>query len=109
MEIFLNSKLIIKENLLMKPNHIKVNAIGQLEGYTHQASLIFLDEKAEVKLLKESIAVFLTEQTSITYGITEAPKNGLIIRLLGQKAEQLHNCLKIIAGFMNTQQAIAYA
>ncbi len=108
-EIFLNGKLIIKENLLMKPKQINVSTIGQLEGYTHQASLIFLDEKANVKSLKESIAALLTEQSGISHGITEAPKNGLIVRILGQKAEQLHNCLKTIAGIINTQQTIAYA
>ena len=44
-EIFLNNKLIIKENLLIQPGQINVNAIGQLEGYTHQASLIYLDNQ----------------------------------------------------------------
>ncbi|WP_448697401.1 urease accessory protein UreD [Mucilaginibacter sp. AW1-3] len=108
-EIFLNGKLIIKENLLMIPKQIDVNAMGQLEGYTHQASLIYLDGKADVKQLKESIHVFLIEQTHITYGITEAPKNGLIIRILGQKAEQLHSCLKTIAVIINTQNTVVYA
>jgi len=108
-EIFLNGKLIIKENLLMIPKQINVNAMGQLEGFTHQASLIYLDEKADAKQLRESINVFLTGQAHITYGITEAPKNGLIIRILGQKAEQLHNCLKAIANMINAKKVVAYA
>ena len=48
-EIFINDKLVIKENLLIKPSVIDVNAIGQMEGYTHQATLICLDDKLIVK------------------------------------------------------------
>ncbi len=108
-EIFLNSKLIIKENLLILPKQINVNAIGQLEGYTHQASLIHINENADGKYLKENINTFLTDQTQIAYGITEAPTNGLIVRILGQKAEQLHYCLKAIANIINTKKLMAYA
>ncbi|OCX54442.1 urease accessory protein UreD [Mucilaginibacter sp. PPCGB 2223] len=107
-EIFLNGKLIIKENLLMQPKQIDVSSIGQLEGYTHQASLIYLDEKAGNRQLKENINSFLADQTNIQYGFTEAPKNGIIIRILGQKGEQLHSCLKAIAGLINTKN-MAYA
>jgi urease accessory protein len=108
-EVFLNGKLIIKENLLMQPKQIDVNAMGQLEGYTHQASLIYLDENVDNKVLKENINIFLATQTVITYGITEAPKNGVIVRVLGQKAEQLHSCLKAIADIINSKQVMAYA
>ncbi len=96
-EIFLHGKLIIKENLLICPASINIKSIGQLEGYTHQASLIYLDENAIIKTLKEEISTFLLAQNSITFGITETPKNGLLVRILGQKAEQLHHCLKEIA------------
>src|SRR5688572_5960919 len=39
-EIFLSGKLIAKENLMVAPALTDVNAIGQLEGYTHQASFM---------------------------------------------------------------------
>ncbi|MBC7886848.1 MAG: urease accessory protein UreD [Ferruginibacter sp.] len=96
-EVFLNNKLIIKENLLIEPATINLNAIGQLEGFTHQASLIYLHPTAAIKLLNEAVNDYLLKQTGIVFGITGAPANGLIIRILGQKAEQLHSCLKTIA------------
>lgn len=97
-EIFMHNKLVIKENLLLQPATIDVNAIGQLQGYTHQASLIYLDEKADIKKLTAIIGELLSAQKQISIGITAAPVNGLIVRLLGQKAEQLFDCLKLIAG-----------
>jgi urease accessory protein len=108
-EIYLNNKLIIKENLMIKPLQINVNAMGQLENYTHQASLIYLNETADIKTLRQQINTFLSEQVEITYGITETPKNGLLIRILGYKGEQLHNCLNTIARLINQTKTVAYA
>ncbi len=96
-EVFLNDKLIIKENLLIEPATINLDAIGQLESFTHQASFIYLHATAKLKPLLELVNDFLTNQPDIVFGITEAPANGLIVRILGNKAEQLHDCLKRIA------------
>ncbi len=84
----------------MQPATININAIGQLEGYTHQASLIYLNETADCESLYKTITDYLSEQKEIIFGITTAPVNGLIVRILGQKGEQLHNCLKTIAGYL---------
>jgi urease accessory protein len=88
--------LIIKENLLMQPLLIDPNAIGQLEGFTHQASFIFLNEKTDCIVAADTIHEYLSLQSEIVFGITAAPVNGLILRLLGYKAEQLQDCLKVI-------------
>ena len=95
-EVFINDKLVIKENLLMQPSIINPTVIGQLEGFTHQASFIFLDEKTDCINRTDSIYEYLSLQQEIAFGITAAPVNGLIVRLLGYKAEQLHDCLKAI-------------
>jgi urease accessory protein len=110
-EVYLDNKLIIKENLLMQPATININAIGQLEGFTHQASLIYLNETADCESLYNMITNYLSEQKEILFGITTAPVNGLIVRILGQKGEQLHNCLKTIAGHLphTTEKLKMYA
>ena len=99
-EIFIRSKLIIKENLLMQPLLCSLNTIGQLQGFTHQASLIYLNEKVEIKPIIIQITAILSGKKEINFGISAAPVNGLIIRILGQKAEQLFDCLKKIASFL---------
>lgn len=99
-EVFLNRKLIIKENLLIEPAAINLAAIGQLEGFTHQASLIYLQADTEIKLLIEKVNAILAGQQGIVFGISSPPANGLIVRILGQKAEQLHDCLKAIAAVL---------
>ena len=96
-EVYLQNKLVIKENLLIEPATINVNAIGQLEGFTHQASLIYLHATTEIKPLSKLVNGLLAEQKGIAFGISGAPINGLVIRILGNKAEQLYDCLKAIA------------
>lgn len=113
-EVFINDKLVIKENLLVQPLLINTNSMGQLEGFTHQASFIYLDEKAGCLEISNAIHEYLSLQKEMISGITSAPVNGLLIRLLGYKAEQLHDCLKaihkIISATINkTNTARAYA
>ena len=74
----------------MQPGVLDINGMGQLEGFTHQATLIFLNETAPVKELVRLITDCLCKQRGIVFGITLAPVNGIIIRMLGNKAEQLH-------------------
>ena len=93
-------KLVIKENLLIEPAIINVHTLGQLEGFTHQASLIYLHPTTEVKSLSELVNEVLSKQNGIVFGVTAAPVNGLIIRILGHKAEQLHDCLKMIGALL---------
>ena len=54
---------------------------------------------------------YLLTEEEIMFGITAAPVNGLVVRLLGYKAEQLHACLKIIAEkiFISTHKKMKYA
>lgn len=110
-KIFINDKLIIKENLVIEPSTMNVHSLGKMEGFTHQAGLIFLDELAAVAEISEMVSVYLAAQPGILYGITTPPVNGLMVRLLGQKAEQLHDCLKAIAQIVTVQKSkeAAYA
>ena len=105
-EIFLNNNLVVKENLLMQPALTNLNAIGQLEGFTHQASLIYLDETAEHVSLSKSLHEYLSLQEEIIFGVSMAPVSGLVIRVLGQKAEQLYDCLQVMGEIITKQKTI---
>ena len=93
----------------MQPATINVQAIGQLEGYTHQASMIYLEENIDVKNLQSIIIQLLAAEKNIEMGITAAPISGLIIRLLGNGAEQLYNCLQRIYTLLKTNNKVHYA
>jgi urease accessory protein len=105
-EIYLLDKLVVKENLLLQPALTDMAALGQLEGYTHQASLIYLHETVEVRDLIKQISEDLEKEQHITFGITTTPVNGIILRVLGYKAEQLYRCLNKIARDLQQENGI---
>jgi urease accessory protein len=105
--IFINNKLVIKENLLMQPLVINVHAIGQLEGYTHQGSMIWLNQDADSKSIQQQLVELLSTEKNMEVGITAAPVNGLIIRFLANGAEQLYDCLQRIQKLLKTKDSVA--
>lgn len=91
-EVFIHDKLLIKEHLFMQPSLINPDSIGQLEGFTHQASLISIRESNNT----DSIYDYLSQQEEILFGVSATAGNGLIVRMLGYKAEQLYHHLQQI-------------
>jgi len=95
-EVFIDNQLKIKENICLIPGETELGAIGMLEGFTHQASLIFLKNDIASNTLTEKIRTYLSTQTDLLFGITQAPVSGLLVRILGNKSEQLMDALKTI-------------
>jgi urease accessory protein len=108
--VFVQGRLAIRENMLLVPSETDVMAMGMLEGFTHQASLIYIDAATIPGELHGNIEMYLSQQTGIVYGITAAPVQGYIVRLLGHHAEQLFDCLKAVAAICSpTLTHMAYA
>ena len=96
-EIFLADKMIVKENLVVYPTQMDMHAMGQMEGYTHQASLICFGFEPPVHEVIEDIHELLLHEKDLCAGISALQVHGCIVRLLGYRAEQLHHCLQKIA------------
>ena len=96
-EIFLSGKLVVRENLFIAPGFLDINVIGQLEGYTHQASLTCICGREQLTELIDCIRELLSDEKNIAFGVSALSVNGFIVRILGEKAEQLYLMLKLIA------------
>lgn len=103
-DIYISGRLVIKENWLIQPGITNVHTIGQWEGYTHQASLLMFDRQENIPSQYDAINHFLLQQQEITFGISTLQHNGLIVRILGHKAEQLFNCQNRIATLTTQNQ-----
>ncbi len=90
--IYLQKKLVVKENILIEPLKNNIQAMGQMEGYTHQSTLLFVNDSAVVKKLYAESNELLSQIEGISFGISILPVNGLIFRMLGYKAEKLFEC-----------------
>jgi len=96
-KIYLDHQLILQENIIMAPLEVVPTTIGQLEGYTHQASLLIFKGSIDCNAFIDKAVEYLQEQNGIDYGLSTLQNNGLVIRILGFKGEQLHDCLKDLA------------
>jgi urease accessory protein len=108
-EVFLNNKLIIKENLLMQPLLVNPKSMGQLATFTHQASLIIINKTIDTIEFADSVYDYLQQQTEIDFGISTTQTNATVIRILGNKAEQLFTSLKEIAAMVITLKSVTDA
>jgi urease accessory protein len=106
-EVFLVKRLVVKENLLIQPSLIDVNEIGQLEGYTHQASFIYINEKTNVSVAVTKLHEALALIKGISFGVSALHINGLVVRIVGYKAEQLYGILQHIATLLQHNETVA--
>lgn len=95
--IYLHKKLVVKENLLLEPGKTNLSLIGQLEGYTHQSSLLYLNNHSDTEYLMYNSNDLLSAIEGIEFGISALPVKGFSIRMFGRKAEQLFEIHKKLA------------
>jgi len=130
-EVVRNDKLVLRENINLQPSVMDLSALGQLEGYTHQASLLFMGGAGEGtpdEALRKEVQDYLAErepvetpgaasgqvlsrvpeQAGMLSAISTGPGDSLVIRILGNRAEPLHDCLKGIAGILSFAKPLAY-
>ena len=93
-EIYYRGKLVLKDNLYIQPERINVFALGQMEGFTHQATLIYADTRPEAASMADDLLALLSEEEDIAYGISQSAAPAIVLRILGNGAEQLFACLR---------------
>ncbi|MFL9829748.1 urease accessory protein UreD [Flavobacterium sp. ST-87] len=87
-KIYQENRLVFFENLYLKPSESNPVNLGQYEGFTHQLSVVFLNESCDVKNLKKQLDTYLEDKNCV-FGISETPTNGLVVKILHDKAEKL--------------------
>lgn len=101
-EIYFNDLLILKDKIILEPQVVPVDTVIQLEGYTHQATFIYLNtgnNSVEYELIAEILKIMEYEK-NISFGVSEMAANGFVLRVLGNGGEQLFNCFQQIQNFL---------
>ena len=101
-EIYFNDLLILKDKIILEPQVVPVDTVIQLEGYTHQATFIYLNtgnSGVAYELIAEILKIMEYEE-NISFGISEMAAHGFELRVLGNGGEQLFNCFQKIQNFL---------
>lgn len=95
-EIFVEDQLIFNDKVLFEPAKLDVNSMGQLEGYTHQATLFYYNKGADLEALYDMLLEFTEGEDNVEYGMSTTLLDAAVFRLVGQSGEQLYKIIKKI-------------
>ncbi|WP_239428395.1 urease accessory protein UreD [Snodgrassella communis] len=95
---------LLSDNIYWQPQQQPLNVLGQMEQYTHQVCLYYINtaaSKAQIQQLINQIYAALLpewplENNQYLWGITQAADCALCVRALGMSAEVLQNFMQQI-------------
>lgn len=93
-EIYHNDKLVVKDNVLIQPDLIPIDSIGNLEQYTHQGTLIFYSTRDNVdknSLIETIVAWSEDKSDELEIGVSAMEDNGFVVRALGHGGEIMYD------------------
>ena len=83
-----------KDSVYEAVNTLHIAKTSRVEEYTHQATIFVYDQQLEEDHLLELLEKAIGEDKEVEYGITRTVGDGIVIRVVGQGAEQLYNIAK---------------
>ncbi|WP_343706324.1 urease accessory protein UreD [Flavobacterium sp.] len=107
LEVYHRDKLILKDNVLLRPDIMPLSAMGLLEGFTHQGTFVYLNTKNED--VEDHIEHFFKELEAledVTFGISKLESNGFVIRILGHGGEQMFDFFRKVQDVLWEEKAV---
>ncbi|MET3878328.1 urease accessory protein UreD [Chitinophaga sp. OAE865] len=100
--VFSGTRLLLMDNLLMQPGVTDFQAMGWMEGYTHQATFLYVDTREGISLQEttDNLHRYLEQQPGLLAGVTRTAGNGIMVRMLGHSGEQLFECQQQLAKYL---------
>ncbi|MFI3288537.1 MAG: urease accessory protein UreD [Rikenellaceae bacterium] len=101
-EVYSGGVLRLKDRVWLSPSQLPLGELGLLEGYTHQATLVYQTTQANINIkeLIDIIYEMLSSLKGLEFGISESHYSGFVIRLLGRGGEQLYDALQSVQSYM---------
>ncbi|MBX2962630.1 MAG: urease accessory protein UreD [Cyclobacteriaceae bacterium] len=94
-EIFFKERLSLKDNILIQPEKIDLAGIGQLEGFTHQGTLYYINLRSnDCQIAYERATEILTAEEDIEFGMSKPLNQALVVRMLANGGEQVLNAFR---------------
>ena len=92
------TKPLVLDCIQWQPAQMKLTALSQMEGFSHQGSLVYLNlqkTSTEVKQIVQTLQQQESEK-SILIGVSQLNEGGLIVRVLGHRAELIQKLFEKI-------------
>ncbi len=96
-KIFQEGNLVLFENMFVVPATTHLLLFGLWEGFTHQATFIVVARTISPGKIQQILQSILTIQQDIMFGISTTQSGAVLVRILGNKAEQLFSIAQQMA------------
>ena len=100
-QIFHDNKLICRDNLQWQPERQHMNSPVHMAEFSHQATLYFANTHADfdAKSTLNTLYDFLnqTQTDDLYFGMSQAHRHLLVVRILGQHGETLYEAVRSLA------------
>lgn len=105
LHIFYQDQPLIYDNIQWQPQKHALNALGQMEDYTHQLNLFYLHtahSSAQMQAHIEKLYAAISAQaTTSLWGITQAHAQGLCLRAISRNAQALQDLQRLATATLN--------
>ena len=90
---------LVRDCIQWHPANMPLTALSQMEDFSHQGSLIYLNltqNTQEIKQCVHRLQTQLAEDETLLAGISQLHEGGLIVRVLGHRADTIEQLFKQI-------------
>ncbi len=101
-ELYAEGRLRLKDRVWLSPSNLPLTDMGLLEGYTHQATLIYqtTESGVDINSVIEEVHRLLSLEDGVEFGISRSHYPGFVVRLLGGGGEQLFEALVAVQRYL---------
>lgn len=100
LQIYQQNRPLLHDCIQWFPHQMDLTALSQMEEFSHQGSLVFFDLRktnSEIKPLVQQIQTDIAELNSMLVGVSQLNEQGLIVRVLGHRSEQIQTLFEQLA------------
>ena len=93
------TKPLVLDCIQWQPAQMKLTALSQMEDFSHQGSLVYLNlhkTQTDIKQIVQTLQQQESEK-SLLIGISQLSEGGLILRVLGYRAELIQKLFEKIS------------
>ncbi|MDH2924908.1 urease accessory protein [Nicoletella semolina] len=106
LRIVSQGKPLLSDRIQWQPQSMPLTALSQMEDFTHQGTLVYINlsfSEQQLKKLTNELQAEFSSTPQLMLGISQLNQNGILIRSVGYRAENIEKSFKYIADMLKVQ------
>lgn len=106
LQIFSENRPLVSDRIQWLPAKMSLTALSQMEDYSHQGSLIYLNLAKTAGEIKQQVMQLqdqISNEQDMLIGVSQLNEGGLIVRVLGHRSESIQQIFEQFGRFLKAQ------